>query len=369
MQDAADVALIAAAAAAAAAASSQQQQQLHHSFAATGGFLRPQTQIDLSAVTEAVAARLISHQQQQQLTCQQQQQQAGFAGSPAAYSPDNTIPAAAAPSNTAAYSSYSTNSSPPGGATGSIWCTNSTINYGSGSGAQAPGSMPGSNTSSADGWGRKSLAGLYSSSAVQRTANIGSTGADGSGGNRAAGGYGQLVGDYSGLQNSWGAGSAAAAAAAGAAASMQPANPANMQGMNMYSHTAPAAGVQGFPMDSTAAAAGGVTRPRTAARPGSSGSTSSASSGGGGGRAGVVLGEYIIPSVLRVVVRCPEGQGLAVQLVGQAQLTPHQRCLAMLRWAFGVYRQLPQEARTVSHSWHRRCWLLCENACVGGMVL
>jgi hypothetical protein len=49
-----------------------------------------------------------------------------------------------------------------------------------------------------------------------------------------------------------------------------------------------------------------------------------------------------------VIVGCPEGVELAARLRGQQDLTPHQRCLALMRWAFGVYAQLPEVARTVS---------------------
>eukprot|EP00775_Hariotina_reticulata_P001925 gene1925-2257_t len=63
------------------------------------------------------------------------------------------------------------------------------------------------------------------------------------------------------------------------------------------------------------------------------------------GGSGVIIGEYIIPSVMRVIASCPEGTELNRQLNSKLDLTPHQRCLAMLRWAFGVYSQLPGEAR------------------------
>jgi hypothetical protein len=87
----------------------------------------------------------------------------------------------------------------------------------------------------------------------------------------------------------------------------------------------------------SAAAAANGSRPSTAAGGSSSSSTS-----------GVVNAEYIIPSVMRVIVGCPEGVELAARLRGHQDLTPHQRCLALMRWAFGVYGQLPEEARTVS---------------------
>jgi hypothetical protein len=78
------------------------------------------------------------------------------------------------------------------------------------------------------------------------------------------------------------------------------------------------------------------------------GSRLSIAAGGSSSSSGVVNAEYIIPSVMRVIVGCPEGVELAARLRGQQDLTPHQRCLALMRWAFGVYAQLPEEARTVS---------------------
>jgi hypothetical protein len=77
---------------------------------------------------------------------------------------------------------------------------------------------------------------------------------------------------------------------------------------------------------------------------------------GSSGGSGVILGEYIIPSVMRVIVTCPEGAELNRQLSSKLDLTPHQRCLAMLRWAFGVYSQLPGEARQVRSSGGWQQW-------------
>jgi hypothetical protein len=237
-------------------------------------------------------------------------------------------------------------------ASGISWAsTHNTISYGSGSGglaspgAYAAGLNPGSRPDSTEGWGRKSLAGLYStsstgprpqghraSSAAYATANDNTDGQ-------------QCVGVYDGLPGTpWGSERAAAGAAnprPSAGAVLQAALPTAVQAVKRVSAVGPLTATSA----SMQAVQGHYPAAYSAVRPGRSSSSSAASSQGS--RGGAVSVEYIIPSVMRVVVTCPEAQGLVVQLNGQAQLTPHQRCLALLRWAFGVYRQLPREARTV----------------------
>jgi hypothetical protein len=321
----------------------QQQLRQDAGLAATGGFMSPATQhIDLSAITEAVAARLLGTTQQQQ----QQQQQQAYTGSP--HSPVMQQVGLHAPITPPATYYYSAphaaawadcGSSPAAAAAG----VNNTVSYGSGSRAwssggrgqaQGSGSNPASRPDSANGWGRNSLAGLYASGAsAQHAAGSVSpppqvqwapaagAGADESGGTA-------FVGDYSsfGLQHQHQYQHQAAAAAAAAAASLP-------EGL-IHSR---AAAVSSASHAAFAAAGGGA-----------SSSSSSAARRSVVASSGVAAAEYIIPSVLCAVANCPEGRGLAQQLVATAGLTPHQRCLAMLRWAFGVYQQLPLEARRVS---------------------
>ncbi|KAF6256046.1 hypothetical protein COO60DRAFT_147232 [Scenedesmus sp. NREL 46B-D3] len=151
---------------------------------------------------------------------------------------------------------------------------------------------------SSSGWGRKSLAGLYCTG-QQRAAAAAAAAAGG-------GGVGTVGVIYGG-------------AAAGRTSLMPCSSDSSSSGSGHVAARSSA----------IAAAAAGAAR---GGRPSSA--------------AGVEAGEYVIPSVMRVIVACPEGVQLAARLRGQQDLTPHQRCLALMRWAFGVFAQLPEKART-----------------------
>lgn len=366
VQDAADVVAVAASAAAAAAAAAASEAQ-GHSMAATAGFLNPQTPVNLSAVTQAVAARL-QHQQQGQFFTQpaqtpvtdsapQRQRMASAAFSQAADA--HTLPGGgygsvrhASVSPTAAAVRANDSSWERGTAA---------IDYGSGSGgASATVINPSfeSGVDTPDGWGRKSLAGLYNSSAGPSYGASNVPRASLSAAAASSGGEGRFVGDYHGLPRDWvppATGvmqqlpgpriSAAASSLPNARRSTLhtaglPPRFSQQQQQQLHTHPFASAGEPGRPSLRFA------------------GTSSTSISSGSSSNFGVVNGEYIIPSVLRVVTTCPEARGLTQQLNTQEELTPHQRCLALLRWAYGVYKQLPREARTVSGFNHGCCGVL-----------
>lgn len=65
---------------------------------------------------------------------------------------------------------------------------------------------------------------------------------------------------------------------------------------------------------------------------------------------GKAEGEYIIPTVLRSIVQSAEGQMMSHRLIA-SDLTGHQKCLRLMKWAFDVYKHIPTNVLQVKYLW------------------